>query len=262
MPEATAVETMFAGIARRYDAANHILSGGIDFAWRSFLVKQVCLCKPIHIIDLATGSGDVAFALARKISDARITGMDFCEPMLDEARNKQKRLFGDHSKISFEHGDALALPLNNACADVVTIAFGIRNFADRPRAYSEIARVLKPGGHLFILEFSQPFAWFRPIYYFYLKGILPLLAMCVTGDRNAYEYLGGSIESFPTRSALTEELLNNGFTRTNACPLTFGVVAVHHCQTLSTADSTAPDSSNSTLSEQNDLGKSEGSLAK
>lgn len=111
--------------------------------------------------------------------------------------------------------------------DAVTIAFGLRNLADRPRGLAEMHRVLKPGGMLHVLEFSQPSAWFRPVYYFYLRRLLPALARVLTGDRDAYLYLGDSIGEFPTRAELAAEIQAAGFEAVSAIPMTFGIVALH-----------------------------------
>ncbi len=227
MPDPTAVNSMFARIARRYDVANHLLSGGIDFWWRQTLVRAVRDSGAQTILDLATGSGDVAFALADGLAPGtQLTGMDFCQPMLDEAlakRGRQTRW----AHIEFKQGDGLALPLPDQSFDAVTIAFGLRNMADRHRALSEMRRVLRPGGRLFVLEFSQPYFWFRPFYYGYLKYILPAVAGIVTGDRSAYEYLCGSIEQFPGRAAMSSEIRQAGFATVKATPLTCGIVALH-----------------------------------
>ena len=155
--------------------------------------------------------------------------MDFCQPMLDEAVKKQpanRRWAG----IDFRAGDGMALPLPDEVFDSVTISFGLRNMADRQKSLGEMRRVLRPGGHLFVLEFSQPYGWFRPFYYAYLKWLLPLVAGRVTGDRQAYEYLGGSIEQFPTRAGLSAEISRAGFSQVIARPLTFGIVAIHHAR--------------------------------
>lgn len=230
MPDPKAVNSMFARIAGRYDLANHLLSGGIDHWWRRKLVRAVRDTHPKDVLDLATGSGDVAFALADGLpSGIRMTGMDFCQPMLDEALRKRSaspRWTG----IEFRQGDGMALPLPDQSFDAVTVSFGLRNMADRHKALTEMRRVLRPGGRLFVLEFSQPFWWFRPFYYTYLKGILPLVAGVVTGDRSAYEYLGGSIEQFPDRAAMSAEIVRAGFSTVRAAPLTFGIVALHVAQ--------------------------------
>jgi len=230
MPDPTAVRSMFARIAGRYDLANRLLSGGVDVWWRQRLVRAVHDAHPVSILDLATGSGDVAFALADGLPrDVRITGMDFCQPMLDEAVKKQ----GANprwSSIVFRQGDGMALPLPDAGFDAMTISFGLRNMADRHKSLSEMRRVLRPGGRLFVLEFSQPYFWFRPFYYAYLKFILPAVAGIVTGDKSAYEYLCGSIESYPGRHEMCDEIRRAGFASVKATPLTFGVVALHEAR--------------------------------
>ena len=227
MPDPKAVNTMFARIAGRYDLANHLLSGGVDFWWRQKLVRAVYDARARAILDLATGSGDVAFALADGLPlGTRITGMDFCQPMLDEAV-KKRTASPRWAPLEFKQGDGMALPLPDAGFDAVTISFGLRNMADRHKSLTEMRRVLRPGGRLFVLEFSQPYFWFRPFYYAYLKFILPAVAGLVTGDRSAYEYLCGSIELFPGRTAMSEEIRRAGFKSVRATPLTFGIVALH-----------------------------------
>lgn len=221
---------MFARIAGRYDVANHLLSGGVDHWWRQRLVRRVHDARPRDVLDLATGSGDVAFALADGLpSGVRITGMDFCQPMLDEAV-KKRAASPRWAPLDFRQGDGMALPLPDAQFDALTISFGLRNMADRHKSLTEMRRVLRPGGRLFVLEFSQPSAWFRPIYYTYLKYVLPGIAAVVTGDRGAYEYLCGSIEQFPDREAMSAEILRAGFRSVRATPLTFGIVALHEAQ--------------------------------
>lgn len=218
---------MFARIARRYDLANRLLSLGLDRSWRARLVAEVARHSPADVLDLATGSGDVAFALAARLpATTRITGADFCQPMLDEAEKKRAPL-GPAPNLIFQQADALALPFPDDSFDAITIAFGLRNLADRDRALHEMRRVLRPSGRVLILEFSQPHRWFRPIYYFYLKRLLPRLAGLVTGDRAAYEYLNDSIERFPGRDALADEIRAAGFNSVDALPLAQGAVALH-----------------------------------
>ena len=227
MPEGKKVNEMFAGISGRYDTANHVLSGGIDFYWRHVLTRKVKACRPSNVVDLATGSGDVAFKLKDQLgSEVSITGMDFCEPMLEEARQKKSRR-KNYSSIEFQFGDCMQLPLPDASVDAVTIAFGVRNFENRERGLEEILRVLKKNGRLFILEFSQPSRWFRPIYYIYLKYILPLIAAIATGNKGAYDYLAGTIESFPTKESLSKQLKSIGYADVSATGLTFSIVAIH-----------------------------------
>jgi demethylmenaquinone methyltransferase/2-methoxy-6-polyprenyl-1,4-benzoquinol methylase len=219
---------MFGRIAHRYDLTNRVLSVGIDIYWRFCLVARVRRFKAKDVLDLATGSGDVAFALKRALPpETRVLGMDFCVPMIEEAEAKKAAQPGLGDGLKFSQGDALALPLADASFDAVTIAFGFRNMADRARCLSEMRRVLKTDGHLFILEFSKPWRWLRPLYDFHLRRIMPLVAGKLTGDRTAYEYLCGSIAAFPDRDALSEEIRAAGFSDVTASPLTTGIVAIH-----------------------------------
>ena len=230
MPDPAAINAMFGRVAPRYDLANHLLSGGVDVWWRRRLVAAVRRRSPREVLDLATGSGDVAFALARGLGpEISIVGMDFCLPMLDQAVMKKNA--GDaaerYRSVQFLPGDGLALPLPDATFDAITLSFGLRNMADRARALGEMRRVLRPGGWLFILEFSQPQPWFRPFYYLYLKRIAPRVAGLATGEASAYDYLCSSIEQFPNRPDLTKEILAAGFRDVTATALTFGIVALH-----------------------------------
>lgn len=214
------IRAVFSGIASRYDLANHLLSGGLDFYWRSVAARTVGAWGPRRVLDLATGSGDLALAIEKQCPAAEVVGADFCEPMLDRARAKGLR----NTVVA----DGTALPFADASFDAVTVAFGLRNMADYPRAISEMARVLHPGGHLLILDFSLPT---RPVlrapYRFYLHRILPHLAQWVTGDRDAYQYLGGSIEQFPAGAAMESLIRTNGFATAHTRPLTGGVVSLY-----------------------------------
>ncbi len=234
MPEGPAIANMFGGIAHRYDAANRVLSCGVDVLWRRRLVREVAAVPHAMTADLATGSGDVAFALAQGLPEARqILGLDFCEPMLAEARKKAQgfeRRQAAAPRLEFQFGDCMQLPLPDAYLDVVTVAFGVRNFEDRQKGLAEMFRTLKPGGFAFVLEFSQPNQCFRPFYYAYLTGALPWVATVMTRSRSAYKYLGGSIRQFPGAPAFTQELEQVGFTSVKAMPMTCGVVALHRAQ--------------------------------
>ncbi len=228
MPQAKAIHKLFTSIASRYDRMNHILSGGVDYYWRKKLIQSVAETAPQTVLDLATGSGDVALALKTKLGPtSHIVGLDFCQAMLEEAeRKKQKKGLS----IDFICGDCHDLPFENNSFDAATLAFGLRNFEDRRAALAEIRRVLKaPGGSLWVLEFSQPEAWLRPFYYLYLKFFLPLIAQLGTGRKAAYDYLALSIESFPTKESLKAEILSTGFSNVSALGLTGSVVALHRC---------------------------------
>ncbi len=228
MPDPVAVNSMFGRIAHRYDLANRVLSGGIDIYWRFRLVRAVRRAGPRDVLDLATGSGDVAFALARSLPEMTpIVGMDFCAPMLDEARVKKAEQSEAFAHVDFREGDGLAIPLRDQTQDAVTIAFGLRNMADRAKCLSEMRRVLRPGGRLFVLEFSRPWAWVRPVYSLLLRFFVPTLAGLLTGDRGAYRYLGDSIEGFPDHVRLAQEIRDAGFADVYVLRMTMGIVALH-----------------------------------
>src|SRR5207248_2307641 len=188
------VRAMFGRIARRYDLANHLLSGGADFLWRRRAAKIVAGWQPRDVLDLATGSGDLALALQQRLPGAAITAADFSPEMLEVAREK-----GVAKTIL---ADALELPFESESFDCVTVAFGLRNMADWDRALREICRVLRSQGHLLVLDFSIPGRLLQPVYRFYLHRCLPLFASIVTGEKAAYDYLGGSIEKFPAGAAM------------------------------------------------------------
>ena len=227
-PNPDAVRATFESVAPRYDLANHFLSGGIDFYWRNRLVKMAAEESCVNVLDLATGSGDVLFALRDGLPvETQMTGVDFCEPMLEEARCKRDAKGLDEIPNKFLWGDCLSLDFPDNSFDLITISFGLRNLADREQGLREMYRVLKPGGRLIVLEFSQPFFWFRPLYYFYLRLILPWMARLVTGDREAYLYLGSSISAFPDRFGLVKEFENAGFEKIRFSSLTFAIVALH-----------------------------------
>ena len=231
-PDPASVRRAFSGIAKRYDLANHLLSGGIDFLWRRKLVREVRGSPCRNVLDLATGSGDVALAIraALPAADHRVTGLDFCPPMLEQAERKRDLARIPTAQLRFLQGDCLELPFEDQTFDVLTIAFGLRNLADRPRAYGEMLRVLRSGGRLLVLEFSRPRAWLRPLYHLYLRHLLPLLAFYLTKDRQAYEYLGTSISAFPNHRDLAEEMITAGFAKVKADRLTAGIVALHQGQ--------------------------------
>jgi demethylmenaquinone methyltransferase/2-methoxy-6-polyprenyl-1,4-benzoquinol methylase len=217
-----AVRAMFGRIARRYDLANHVLSGGADFLWRRRATKIVAGWRPRDVLDLATGSGDLALSLQRRLPAATITAADFSPEMLEIARRK-----GVAKTVL---ADALQLPFESGSFDCVTVAFGLRNMADWDRALGEMSRVLRARGHLLILDFSIPMGALRPAYRFYLHRCLPLLASIVTGQKTAYDYLGGSIEKFPSDRAMIELIERNGFTMATAEPLTGGIATIYTAQ--------------------------------
>jgi demethylmenaquinone methyltransferase/2-methoxy-6-polyprenyl-1,4-benzoquinol methylase len=216
------VRAMFKRIARRYDLANHLLSGGLDFSWRARAAKIVRGWNPRRVLDLATGSGDLALTIAQQLPEAEITGADFCAEMLERARAK--------GLTNTVVADALALPFDDASFDGVTVAFGLRNMADWGAALAEMARVLEPGGHLLVLDFSLPRGRLRPVYRTYLHRVLPWLARIVTGEKQAYDYLGASIEKFPGGAVMCELMERSGFVEATAEPLSGGIVTIYCAQ--------------------------------
>jgi demethylmenaquinone methyltransferase/2-methoxy-6-polyprenyl-1,4-benzoquinol methylase len=217
------VRQMFGSIAPRYDLANHLLSCGADFYWRKRAAEIVASWRPSTIVDLATGTGDLALALARKLPNAQITGADFLEEMLAIARRK-----GLRKTIV---ADAMGLPFVDGSFDCVTVAFGLRNMEDYAGALREMRRVLKSDGHLLVLEFSMPqLSILRPVYRFYLHRCLPLVGSFLTRTRNAYDYLGDSIEQFPDEKGMVRLMENSGFINVSAEPLTGGIVTIYTAQ--------------------------------
>jgi demethylmenaquinone methyltransferase / 2-methoxy-6-polyprenyl-1,4-benzoquinol methylase len=216
------VRAMFGRIARRYDLANHVLSGGADFLWRRRAAKIVAGWQARDVLDLATGSGDLALAIQRRLPNARIFAADFSAEMIEVARKK-----GVANTVV---ADALQLPFEDATFDVVTVAFGLRNMADWDRALTEMVRVLRPAGRLLVLDFSLPTGALRCAYRFYLHRCLPILASIVTGQKSAYDYLGGSIEKFPSGAAMLELIERNGFASAAAEPLTGGIATIYSAQ--------------------------------
>jgi demethylmenaquinone methyltransferase/2-methoxy-6-polyprenyl-1,4-benzoquinol methylase len=228
MPEGTAVQRMFSGIASRYDFANRVLSLGLCVGWRERLVAAAQAARPQTVADLATGSGDVAFALRRDLpADCAIVGYDFCEPMLALGRMRAAK---EKVALEFLPGDCMHLPIADESCDVVTIAYGVRNFEDRARGLRELCRVTKPGGSVFILEFSRPAAWFAPFHFIHVRLVSPVLAGLLTGDFAAYRYLGTSIAGFPDATGLTQELKNVGFSEVSHESMLFGTVALHRAK--------------------------------
>ena len=214
------VQRMFGSIARRYDLANHLLSCGADFYWRNRAAEIVASWRSNKVVDLATGTGDLALAIAKKLPSAEITGVDFSEEMLAVAHRK-----GLRKTIV---ADAMRLPFADSSFDCATVAFGLRNMEDWGGALREMARILTANAHLLILEFSLPHSSIlRAVYRFYLHRCLPFLGSFVTRQKNAYDYLGQSIEEFPTGATMLQLIEASGFRNANAEPLSSGIVTIY-----------------------------------
>lgn len=220
------VAEMFDNISERYDFLNHLLSLSIDKGWRNKVVKMVQRDQANQILDVATGTADLAIALAR-VQPEHIKGIDISNGMLDVGRKKVSRK-GLSDLISLEQADSENLPYEDHSFDAITVAFGVRNFEDLEKGLREIHRVLRPGGRLLILEFSQPQAFpFKQIYNFYFRYILPTLGKMVSRDSSAYSYLPESVGAFPYGKRMTGILENCGFRENRFQPVTFGIATIY-----------------------------------
>ncbi len=219
---------MFKTVAPRYDFLNSFLSGGINSNWETVLAQQVIKDSSREILDVACGSGAVIKRLFRlSHTPIKVTGVDFCPNLLEQAqKNSALKPHIDAGSLELIEADALDLPFLDESFDAVTVAYGVRNFCDRPKFYAQAKRVLKHGGKLYILEFSQPDAIMRPFYRLYLR-ILPILAGLFGAPREAYAYLNDTITAFPNAKTLGEELSQAGFSEISCRRMTFGVVAFH-----------------------------------
>lgn len=221
------VREMFAGIAKRYDLLNHLLSGNVDKRWRRIVAKRVREKLPLgkigssRILDVACGTGDLSLTLFEN-TGARVVGTDFCRPMLEIAAGKIPH------RIPLIEGDALDLPFRDGAFEVVTIAFGLRNLASVEGGLAELRRVLKPGGWVAVLEFSRPAnAIMRPLFGLYFTRVLPLMGGLVSGSRMAYSYLPASVQKFPDQEQLSLLMQRAGFDQVQFENLTGGIAALH-----------------------------------
>ena len=217
---------MFAGIAGRYDLLNHVLSGNVDKRWRRLVARtlRTSLVEGSRILDVACGTGDLSLVLARA-GRADVVGLDFCRPMLEIARRKAE---AESRAIPFVEGDALRLPFADGTFDAVTIAFGLRNLAGVFDGLRELRRVLRPGGHAAVLEFSSPVVpGFRTLFRLYFTRVLPRIGGIVSGSRGAYEYLPDSVSRFPDQRRLAELMCEAGFEEVAYRNLTGGIAALH-----------------------------------
>lgn len=223
----TEVEQMFDNIAPSYDRLNHILSLDIDKTWRRKAIEMLLPHQPQTMLDVATGTGDFAIQAYQKLQPTELIGTDISEGMMNVARQKIKTL-GLDSHISFRREDCAALSFPNNRFDAVTVAFGVRNFEDLDKGLREIRRVLKPGGHLLILELSEPAHFpFKQGYRIYSKFIIPTVGRLLAKDKSAYTYLPKSIKAFPERKVMKEIMLRAGFSTVEFRQLTFGTCTLY-----------------------------------
>lgn len=221
------VSKMFDGIAPYYDFLNRLLSLGIDVYWRKRAIRLLKEDAPKMVLDVATGTADVALETARQLRPEKIIGIDIANEMLEIGRTKiDKRGLG--TVIELQQGDSENLPFSDNTFDAITVAFGVRNFEHLEKGLEEMHRVLKPGGKLVVLEFSRPRVFpFKQLYNFYFRNILPTVGRLTSKDPRAYSYLYESVQAFPDREQFTDILSKIGFKSNQCIPLTLGVCAIY-----------------------------------
>lgn len=221
------VRKMFDSIAPAYDFMNHAMTLGIDRWWRRVAVNRLRQSAVAEVLDVATGTGDFAVKLCRRLKPRRVLGIDLSEGMLAVARKKVKKL-GLEDVITFSQGDCMALPIDDDSVDAVTVAFGVRNFKDLARGYREMLRVLRPGGRLVVLELSVPtnrvVRWF---YNLYAMHVIPFIGGLRSGDRDAYRYLPRSIAAVPQGPEMTAIMEREGYAECTFTRLTFGTCTLY-----------------------------------
>ncbi len=218
---------MFDAIAPRYDLLNRVLSAGLDRRWRDRAVDALKLTESARVLDLCTGTADLAVATVRRVPGATVVGVDFAGAMLRLGLAKIDSL-GLGRSIQLVRGDATRIPVGSATCDAATIAFGIRNVAEPERALAEIVRVLRPHGGLAILEFGQPrIPGIRSLYSWYFRYVLPAIGRLVSKHTSAYSYLPASVSTFPPPHEFAEIIAKQGFSRVRVVPLTFGIVYLY-----------------------------------
>jgi demethylmenaquinone methyltransferase/2-methoxy-6-polyprenyl-1,4-benzoquinol methylase len=218
---------MFDAIAPRYDLLNHLLSVGLDRRWRARAVTALDLPAGARVLDMCTGTGDLAIAAVRAGSNISVVGVDFAGAMLRRGREKLKAR-GLTRAIRLLRGDATRVPLADRSCDAATIGFGIRNVAEPEAALAEIARVLRPGGRLAILEFGQPrIPGIRTLYFWYFRYVLPRVGRSVSRHDSAYAYLPASVGHFPPPDEFARLIEQRGFTNVRPVPLTAGIVYLY-----------------------------------
>jgi len=220
------VAEMFDNISNKYDFLNHFLSLNIDKIWRKKTLKEIAQFKPNLILDIATGTGDLAINALKYMPDAQITGVDISEGMLNVGRDKIKKL--NISQISLQKGDAENLPFGDNTFEAAMVAFGVRNFENLQAGLSDILRVLKPGAPIVVLEFSHPKHFpMKQAYNFYSDTILPFFGKIVSKDNSAYTYLPESVRAFPDGANFMQELKNAGFKAQKYKELTMGIASIY-----------------------------------
>ena len=225
--KAQQVEAMFDNIAPTYDTLNHRLSWNIDRGWRRKAIQALAPYKPQTMLDIATGTGDFAIMAAQMLKPQRLVGADISEGMMEIGRQKVKAR-GLDAVITFEREDCTALSYPDGTFDAVTAAFGIRNFADLDKGLAEMCRVLKPGGHLSVVELTTPVTFpMKQLFAIYSHTILPVYGRLISKDTHAYSYLTKTIEAFPQGEKMTGILKKAGFSQASFKRLTFGICTMY-----------------------------------
>lgn len=221
------VERMFDNIAPTYDSLNHRLSWNIDKQWRRKAIRQLEPYRPQNMLDVATGTGDFAILSARELRPKKLIGADISEGMMEIGRQKVKHERLDNI-VSFQKEDCLQLSFDNEIFDAVTAAFGIRNFQDLDKGLREMCRVLKQGGHLSIVELSQPVAFpMKQLFWIYSHTLLPVYGKLISKDKSAYRYLIATIEAFPQGEEMISILKRAGFREAYFKRLTAGICTLY-----------------------------------
>jgi demethylmenaquinone methyltransferase / 2-methoxy-6-polyprenyl-1,4-benzoquinol methylase len=221
------VEQMFNSIAHSYDFLNHKLSMGIDYGWRKKAVRQLYRFAPKKILDVATGTGDFAILAAHTLTPDQLIGADISEGMMEIGRKKVKQK-GLDKIITFQKEDCMNLSFDDNTFDAITVAFGIRNFADLDKGLKEMCRVLKPEGHLSIVELCEPAGFpMKQLFGLYSHSIMPTIGRLVSKDVSAYKYLIATMEAFPQGERMVEILLNAGFCQARFHRMTFGICTMY-----------------------------------
>ena len=221
----TEVEDMFDNIAPKYDLLNHVLSMKIDVLWRNTLVKWMNKDAPKLVLDVATGTGDLAIAV-QKGTGAEVVGLDLSQQMLNVGIDKIKKL-NLNQKISMQKGDAENLPFEDNKFDAVSVAFGVRNFENLEKGLAELRRVVKENSGVYILEFSKVEGFLAPFYMFYFKNILPQIGKLVSKDNRAYTYLPDSVNAFPFGEKMKQILLDTGYSKVEYKKLSLGIATIY-----------------------------------
>ncbi len=220
------VATMFNNISKRYDLLNHVLSLGIDIIWRKKAIKLLKPSQPKLILDIATGTGDFAIE-ALALNPDKVIGVDISEGMLEVGKEKIAKM-GVADKIDLRLGDSEKLLFSDNNFDAIIVSFGVRNFENLEKGLKDMFRVLKPGGTVVIVEFSQPTRFpFKQLYNFYFKNILPLIGKIISKDNAAYTYLPESVQAFPYGEKFLAILDKLGYKNTKCKPLTFGISSIY-----------------------------------